>query len=161
MRHDNTVAIVTGAGHGIGLAIARQLAAEGGAVGIVELDDAKGRAAADELIAAGGRAHFAHADIADFAAVEQAFKHIAAALGPVTLLVNNASFTDAGSLVFDFASRPGIREIDVNLNGPYHCIRAIVRRCGRRVAGRSSTSPRSMRCAISATRATARPRPAC
>jgi len=125
MRHANTVAIVTGAGHGIGKAIATQLAQEGAAVGIVDIDEAGGSATVDLLKSNGARAHFVRGDITDFAAVEAAFAEIAATLGPVTLLVNNAAFSGFGSL--DTISLEGWhREININLNGTYHCVRAIV-----------------------------------
>jgi NAD(P)-dependent dehydrogenase (short-subunit alcohol dehydrogenase family) len=125
MRHEGTVAIVTGAGHGIGKAIAAQLAREGAAVGVVDIDEAGGRAIVEQLGEAGAKAHFVRADITDFAAVEVAFAETAAALGPVTLLVNNAAFSDAGSL--DTISLEGWhREVNINLNGTYHCTRAIV-----------------------------------
>jgi NAD(P)-dependent dehydrogenase (short-subunit alcohol dehydrogenase family) len=125
MRHDKTVAIVTGAGQGIGKALAIQLAREGAAVGVVDIDEIGGRATVQLLKDNGAKAHFVAGDITDFAAVEASFVEIAQQLGPVTLLVNNAAFSDAGSL--ETISLDGWhREIDVNLNGTYHCVRAIV-----------------------------------
>jgi NAD(P)-dependent dehydrogenase (short-subunit alcohol dehydrogenase family) len=125
MRHADTVAIVTGAGQGIGKAIAMQLAAEGAAVAVVEINEPAGRETVRQLEAAGARAHFARADITDFTQVERAFGEVVAALGPVTLLVNNAAFSDAGSLE-TMPLESWHREIEVNLNGTYHCVRAIV-----------------------------------
>lgn len=125
MRHAKTVAIVTGGGQGIGRAIARQLAREGAAIAVVEINDLLGRETVAELTASGARAHFAHADITDFGQVQRAFQEVGVALGPVTLLVNNAAFSDAGSLETT-SLESWHREIEVNLNGTYHCIRAIV-----------------------------------
>jgi len=125
MRHAETVAIVTGAGQGIGRAIARQLAAEGAAVAVVDVNDTLGRETTAELAASGARAHFAHADITAFDQVQRAFDQVASALAPVTLLVNNAAFSDAGSLE-KMSLESWHREIEVNLNGTYHCTRAIV-----------------------------------
>lgn len=124
-RHANTVALVTGGGHGIGRAIARQLGSEGAAVAVAEINEAWGRETVELLLQAGARAHFVKADITDFAEVESAFADATAALGPISLLVNNAAFTDAGNLR-GISLDAWHREIDVNLNGTYHCIRAIL-----------------------------------
>lgn len=122
-RHEDTVAVVTGAGHGIGRAIAEKLASEGAAVTVLELNEAWGLETVERLRAAGARAHFVRADIASFEQVEAAFAEASKALGPISLLVNNAAFTDAGNLAtISLASWE--REIDINLNGTYHCIRA-------------------------------------
>ena len=125
MRHADTVAVVTGAGHGIGRAIATQLAAEGAAVAVVDIDETRGRDTVAQLISGGARAHFAAADITRYDQVEAAFAEVAATLGPVTFLVNNAAFSDAGSLE-TISLEAWHREIDINLNGTYHCIRAVV-----------------------------------
>lgn len=133
-RHRDTVAVVTGAGQGIGRAIARQLAREGAAVAVLDVDEANGRAVADDLVSSGARSMFLKADIARFDDVDAAFAEAARVLGPATLLVNNAAFTDAGNL--ETVTLEGWhREIDINLNGTYHCIRAMVPKLRARGGG--------------------------
>jgi NAD(P)-dependent dehydrogenase (short-subunit alcohol dehydrogenase family) len=84
------VAIVTGAGRGFGKEIAKRLAREGAAVALVSRNQAELDETAAEIEAAGGRAFAITADVVDRAAVERAVKAAEAALGPITLLVNNA-----------------------------------------------------------------------
>lgn len=123
--HSDTVALVTGAGHGIGRAIATRLAAEGAAVCVLDINAAQAAETVDILRNAGHSAECQPADITDFAAVEQAVARAEAVLGPVTLLVNNAGFTDSGNLD-GMVMADWHREVDVNLNGPYHCLRAVL-----------------------------------
>jgi len=93
MRLNDRIAIVTGAAHGIGRAIAGLFAAEGAWVLLADLDDPAGEAAAAAIRASGGRATFRHADVAIeaevAAAVRQAAEHGA---GRVDILCNNASY---------------------------------------------------------------------
>lgn len=124
-RHSDTIALVTGAGHGIGRAIAQKLAAEGAAVAVAEINEDTGRRTAELLREAGARAHFVKTDIAKFDSVEAAVAEAAATLGPISLLVNNAAFTDAGSLA-TISLEAWHQEVDINLNGTYHCIRAML-----------------------------------
>ena len=124
-RHANTVALITGAGHGIGRAIAQKLAAEGAAVAVAEINEDTGRQTVELLRSAGATAHFVQTDIADYGSVDVAFAEASATLGPISLLVNNAAFTDAGDLK-GISLDAWHKEIDVNLNGTYHCIRALV-----------------------------------
>ena len=86
---DRTV-LVTGGANGIGAAIARRLAEEGCAVGILDMDAAAGEKVAGEIEAAGGRASFHAVDITDYDAVSRAVETFEAASGPVAFLVNNA-----------------------------------------------------------------------
>ena len=83
------VALVTGATSGIGRAAALKLAADGFSVLVHGRDAARGAAAVDEIIAVGGRARFAAADLTDAADIAR----LAAEAGAVDVLVNNAGFS--------------------------------------------------------------------
>jgi NAD(P)-dependent dehydrogenase (short-subunit alcohol dehydrogenase family) len=126
-RHDTTIALVTGAAHGIGRAIALNLAREGAAVAVLDLDAQGAEATARLIREAGGTAFATGADITDMAALSAALDACATALGPLTLLVNNAAFTEAGDLA-GIGLETWHKEIDVNLNGTYHCLRAVLPR---------------------------------
>ncbi len=93
-RLDSKNAVVTGAGSGIGQAIAELFAAQGAAVWVVDRDEAAARATADGIRAAGGRADAATVDVTDEAAVAA----LAIALPPVDVLVNNAGIGHVGNL---------------------------------------------------------------
>ncbi len=114
---DGRRVLVTGAGGAIGRAIARRFAEEGAAVGVLDLDEAKGAETVAEIEAAGGRAALAVADIADRAAVAAAHAALEAALGPTDVLVNNAGW-DRFMNFLDTDPELWERIIAINLRGP-------------------------------------------
>lgn len=132
--HTGKTALVTGAGHGIGRAIAQRLAQEGAAICVLDIDGGQAAETARILGDAGYRAECAEVDITDNAAVHGAVAAFEAALGPIDILVNNAGFTDAGD-IDGIALEDWHREVDVNLNGPYHCLRAVLPGMKSRGAG--------------------------
>jgi len=85
------VVLITGGASGIGEAIVRRFAAQGARVGFLDIKDEEGRALAAELGGAGAEVRFAHADLTDIAELRAAVAEVRAALGPVTVLVNNAA----------------------------------------------------------------------
>ncbi len=87
-------ALVTGAAAGIGRACAIRLAKDGYAIGVLDLDLAGVEAVAAEIIAAGGKAIALQASIADRGQVTAAVEKLRVALGPVTILVNNAGISN-------------------------------------------------------------------
>ena len=85
------VALITGAGRGIGRSLAVRLSAEGMKVALVARTQADVESARDEIVAAGGQAIAFAADVADQSAVEKIIASTEADLGPIYLLVNNAA----------------------------------------------------------------------
>ena len=120
------VAFITGGSRGIGRAVARQLAAEGYAVGInyIQATDAA-NALVEELTGKGCQAMAVQADVADREAITAAIRQVEAAFGPVTLLVNNAGIAEH-QLFQDVTPEFWYRMVNVNLSGAFHTIQAVL-----------------------------------
>ncbi len=117
MSRQRRQAVITGGGSGIGLAIARRLAAEGCSVTLVGRNAARLADAAAGI--AGARA--AVCDVGDAAQVNDVF----AGLGPVHVLINNAGVVETAPFA-NLSDDAWRRMFDVNLMGAVHCIRAVL-----------------------------------
>lgn len=123
---DRTV-VVTGAGRGIGKAIAAQFVAQGAKVAVVSRTEANSQGAADEMNAAGPGSAKAYAvDISDFDAVAELGKQVADDLGPVGILVNNAGVTRDG-LALRMSEEDWDTVMDTNLKGAFNAVKAFQR----------------------------------
>ncbi|SHK97806.1 3-ketoacyl-ACP reductase [Hymenobacter psychrotolerans] len=118
-------ALVTGAGKGIGRAVAVALAQEGVNVALLARTEAQLREVAQEVEALGVKAVVVAADIADRAAVEAAIAQATEALGTLDILINNAGIGTFAKLV-DMDPAEWERIIQVNLLGTYYTTRAVL-----------------------------------
>jgi 2-hydroxycyclohexanecarboxyl-CoA dehydrogenase len=125
MATEPRVALVTGAGSGIGRAISLRLGRSGAAVAALDINHAGAQQTRDVIAADGGTSVVATADVADPAAVRRAVDQVHAALGPVTILVNVAGI-GAFAPLLEMRQEDWDRMIAVHLTGTFNCTRAIV-----------------------------------
>jgi NAD(P)-dependent dehydrogenase (short-subunit alcohol dehydrogenase family) len=130
------VAIVTGAGRGIGAAVALLAAARGYAVAVNYVrGENTAREVVDRIRRAGGRACAVRGDVSSEADVEAIFDETVRELGPATALVNNAGVSGRPGRLERFEAEDLGRVIAVNLTGTILCAREAVRRMSRRSGG--------------------------
>src|SRR5256714_2422719 len=136
MRFEDQAAIVTGAGRGIGHAIALQFAAEGARVACVSRSEENAKRTADEIniLRADAAKHYA-VDVADHSAVQEVGAQILSDFTKIDILVNNAGVTRDG-----LAMRMSIEDwdtvINTNLRGAFNFTQAIVRAMIKQRSGR-------------------------
>jgi len=129
------VAFVTGGATGIGLAIARTLAARGAAVAIFNRNRDRAQAAVDGIGVAGGKAFAYEADVSKTESVERGFDQALQALGRIDVLVNNAGVTRDGLLV-RMTDAQWDEVLSTNLQGAFRCCRAVAKQMMKARYGR-------------------------
>jgi NAD(P)-dependent dehydrogenase (short-subunit alcohol dehydrogenase family) len=119
--------LITGAGRGLGAGLARVLARRGARLVLVARDEAAVKAVADEIRARGGEAHALAADIGDKRAIHGLAGAAAALVGPIDVLVHNASTLGPTPLrlLLDTECEDLQQVLDVNLIGPFRLSKVI------------------------------------
>jgi len=128
-----SVAVVTGAGGGLGRALCLELAARGAVVAAVDIDLSGAEETLAAIEAAGGRGGAWRCDVGEWAEVEALREAVEATLGPVELLANNAGVAATGPLE-EISLERWRWSVDVNLYGVLHGLRAFLP--GMRARGR-------------------------
>ena len=131
------VALVTGASRGLGAVMARELARAGWAVAINYANDTEGaEAVAEGIRAAGGKAHAAKFSVIDRAQIEAGLKEIAQALGPVDLIVNNATGPQPEMPLMEQSWRTYLDQLEFFVKAPLELLQAVLPDWRARKSGR-------------------------
>lgn len=116
-------AVVTGGAQGIGRAIVERFVASGARVTIWDADRARAGQTAEAL---GDAVSFVEVDVSDWDRVRSAAARTEAEMGRVDLLVNNAGIAGMNTTVAEYPVEEWRRVMAINLDGPFHCCRALV-----------------------------------
>ena len=120
------VAIVTGAGQGIGRAIALRLAGAGASVVVAELNRKVGETVAKEIDALGGTSLVIEADVSKLDQTQRMAQQTLAAFNQIDILVNNAGIAGKTATLPDLDESDWDAVIDVNLKGVFLCCKAVI-----------------------------------
>jgi NAD(P)-dependent dehydrogenase (short-subunit alcohol dehydrogenase family) len=125
-RFDGSVAVVTGAGRGMGRAVALRLGQEGASVVVAELNPEHGLEVAGQIKAEGGQATAVVADVSRLLDVKGIFTAAVQAFGTVDILVNNAGIA-VERPILDYTEADWDRQMGVNVKGVFFCSQAAAR----------------------------------
>jgi len=135
LSFENKVALVTGAGSGMGLAAALAFAAEGAAVALADVNEAAARAAAEQLVAAGHKAIAIRCDVANEAAVAEMVEQTVSAFGRLDAAFNNAGVQAPPSDMADETAENFDRVNAINLRGVWACMKHELRQMREQGSG--------------------------
>ena len=123
---DDRVAIVTGAGNGIGRATALALAQAGAHVAVVDIDAGVAKLTADAVAGLGRRSLALDTDVGDLASIDQMVQRVMATFGRVDVLVNNAGVTRR-AYIMDLTEADWDRIMRINAKGAFFCLQRVAR----------------------------------
>ena len=120
------VVLITGASRGIGEAAALALGRAGASVMLLARDGARAGQVAQQVTEAGGKAAALACDVSDYAAMQRAVAETRSRFGRLDVLVNNAGVIEPIASVADSDPADWARNIQINLVGAYHALRAVL-----------------------------------
>jgi len=126
MKLSGKLTVVTGAGRGIGRAIALRQAEEGATVALLARSADAIAVVADEINRAGGVARAYALDVLDRSSVEASFDLIRRDMGPIALLTNNAAAFSAIGPIWDVDPDVWWRDLEISIRGAFNCCRAVL-----------------------------------
>jgi NAD(P)-dependent dehydrogenase (short-subunit alcohol dehydrogenase family) len=127
MTENGRLALVTGAGGGIGAAIARRLGRDGYSVAVTDLDAGAARSVSEEIEGRGGEARAYTLDVTDGNAIRAVLDEAVGAFGPLAAWVSNAGISSMRPFV-DLTEEDWDSNLEVNAKGPFLCGQAAARR---------------------------------